>query len=336
MSAELNRRTAAMGLFVGCAGLGAGLGAGSAFAQAPAVAFPARPVRLIIGYSAGSPPDAITRLLADALSREWGQQVIVDNKPGASGIVAINELRKAKPDGYDLLLGDVGNLAINPTVYRKLPYDPERDLVPVVDVLWTPWVFFTARNGPIKSLRDLIDKAKAHPGSIRYVSGGVGSPTYMTGELFKLRAGIDMLEVPFKETSQIQPAVINQEVELYITSIGASRNVADKLLALGVASRERHPTAPDVPTIAEAGGPANFEVIAWAALTAPAGVPRGVLEKVRADVAKAAQTPEVKQRAAAFGMTLSQGHDSEYLKRFVRAEIDKYAAVVKATGVQKE
>ncbi|UUX95343.1 tripartite tricarboxylate transporter substrate binding protein [Aquabacterium sp. J223] len=181
-----------------------------------------------------------------------------------------------------------------------------------------------------------IDKAKAHPGSIRYVSGGVGSPTYMTGELFKLRAGIDMLEVPFKETSQIQPAVINQEVELYITSIGASRNVADKLLALGVASRERHPTAPDVPTIAEAGGPANFEVIAWAALTAPAGVPRGVLEKVRADVAKAAQTPEVKQRAAAFGMTLSQGHDSEYLKRFVRAEIDKYAAVVKATGVQKE
>lgn len=301
-------------------------------AQAQPVAFPTRPVRLILANSPGSPPDVIARAIAEGLSREWGQQVLVENRPGGSGIIAVNELRRGRADGHDILLGDVGTLAINGISFRKLPYDPQKDLVPVVDVLSVPWVLFTSRQSRFKTIGELLAAAKAAPGKYSYSSAGKGSPSFMVGEMLKLRAGVNLLEVPFKETAQMQPAVINNEVDIYITSMGGARGIADRIMPLGMAARQRDPLHPDVPTVEEAGGPAGFEVIAWAALTVVRDVPEPVIRKIREDAYRVMQRPELRQRAAAMGMSLSQGRNTEELRTFIRAETEKYGQVVKASN----
>ena len=306
--------------------------AGTAVAQT----FPTKPVRVIVGYGPGSGVDVITRLVTDGLSKEWGQPVVIENRPGASGVIAVTELKKAAADGYTYIIGDLGNMAINPVYYRKLPYDPEKDLTPVIDMMSGPFIFFVSRDGPIKSLRDLIEYAKKNPGKASYASTGTGSPIYMGTELFKLRAGVDMLQVPFREMGQMLGSVATGEVTLVVTSAATAKPMADRLRPLAVAARQRQAQFPDIPTVEEAGGPAGVEVIAWAAFAVPAGTPRVMIDKFRTDALRVMQRPDLRERVATFGFTLSVGKTPEEMTRFVRSEVDRYREVIKATGAQAD
>jgi tripartite-type tricarboxylate transporter receptor subunit TctC len=189
--------------------------------------------------------------------------VFVENRPGAAGILAMTDFKKSPPDGSSYIFAEVGILAINPSYYKSLPYDPEKDLQPVIDLTSNPWVLFTAKDGPVKSMRGLIELAKANPGKFTYGSPGAGTASFGALELLRLRAGIDLLHVPFKEIPQLLAALARGEITIYFSSPTSTRGVKDRVIALGVASKRRYPEFPDIPTIEEAGGPPGFEVTAW-------------------------------------------------------------------------
>ena len=304
--------------------------------NAAAQTFPAKPVRIIVGYGPGSGVDVITRLVTDGLSKAWGQPVVIENRPGASGIVAMTELKKASPDGYTYIIGDLGNMAINPNYYRTLPYDPEKDLITVIDMMSGPFIFFVSRDGPFKSLKDVIAYAKANPGKASYASTGTGSPIYMGTELFKLRAGIDMLQVPYREMGPMLSGVATGEVTLVLTSVATAKPMLDRFRPVAIAAKQRQAMFPDIPTVGEAGGPAGLEVVAWAAFTTLRGTPRAVIDRFHADALRVMQRPEVRERVANLGFTLSVGKTPEEMAAFIRSEVNTYREVVKATGAQAD
>ena len=306
--------------------------AGGAAAQT----FPTKPVRVIVGYGPGSGVDVITRLVTDGLSKEWGQPVVIENRPGASGVVAVTELKKAAPDGYTYIIGDIGNMAINPVYYRNLSYDPEKDLTPIIDIMSGPFILFVSRDGPIKSLKDLIEYAKKNPGKVSYASTGTGSPIYMGTELFKLRAGVDMLQVPFREMGQMLGSVATGEVTLVVTSVATAKPMIDRLRPLAVAARQRQAQFPDIPTVEEAGGPAGVEVVAWTAFAAPKGTPKAIIDKFHADALRVMQRADLRERVGNLGFTLSVGKTPDDMARFVRSEANTYREVIKATGAQAD
>ena len=299
-----------------------------------AQSFPAKPVRFVVPYSAGGAPDLLMRMLGDSLTQMWGQAVFVENRPGAAGILAMTDFKKSPPDGYSYIFAEVGILAINPSYYKSLPYDPERDLQPVIDLSSNPWVLLTAKDGPIKSMRSLVELAKANPGKFTYASPGTGTPIFGASELLKLRAGINLLHVPFKETSQILASLARGEVNLFFTSMWNARAVQDRVIALGVASKRRMPEFPDIPTIEEAGGPAGFDVSAWGMLVAPRGVPAAIIGRVRADAVRALQRPEMLQKLASFGLAGTEEKTPEELAKFIRSEAARYREVIEATGAR--
>jgi tripartite-type tricarboxylate transporter receptor subunit TctC len=297
--------------------------------------FPVRPVRIIVPYAVGNGADIFTRVLGDELSKKWGQQVIVDNKLGSGGVLAALELKKGRGDGHEYMLGDVGILAINPAVFRKLAYDAEKDFAPVTDLLHVPWVFFTAKSSQFKTLGDLIAAAKADPGKYTFSSNGVGTPTFLAAELLKLRAGIDLLHVPFRDGNQMRVAATTGDVTLLTTVMASARPVLERLTPLAVTAPSRQAAYPDVPTVAESGGPAGLNLTAWSTLMARPDTPPAVLHKVYTDVIATLQRPEVRKRAAELGFDVG-GRTPEQVRDFIRAEARTYREIVEVTKSQRD
>jgi tripartite-type tricarboxylate transporter receptor subunit TctC len=296
--------------------------------------YPARQVRIIVPYAPGGGADVLSRIVAEEMGRLWKQTVLIENRPGASGILAIVELKKSRTDGHDFVLGEVGSLSVNPSLYRKLPYDPEKDLVPITDVMLAPWVFFTSKSLPYRSLKELIDAAKAQPGKLTYGSTGTGAPNFMAAELLKLRTGIDLLEIPFKDGNQLRTSAIQGDITLSISSYASSKSVIDKLTPLAVAAKTRQPEYPNVPTMAESGGP-DLEITVWGAFMGLAPMPQHARDRFYQTAVQAMQNPEVKRKAALAGFDLG-GRPPQELAKFIKAETERYAEVIRAAKVQQK
>ncbi len=285
------------------------LGAGAAWprlAWAAAERFPQRPVRIVVPYSVGVGPDVVARAVAAHLSRRWDQSVWVDNKPGASGIVAFGEVRRTPADGHTIFLADTATMAVNPLLHASLPYDPVRDLVPLTLLFRATFLLWTGGTGRLANLQALLDTARAKPRSVSYASLGHGHASQVALETFAHAAGIQMLHVPFKDVGALMTAVVSGDVDLTAFSLNTMQGLYQqgKLRPLAVAARRRLPALPNVPTLPEAGGPA-VEMHPWAALVAVAGTPAPVLAQLETDIAAALASPEVRQQAEQAGFELT-------------------------------
>ncbi|MBL8307711.1 MAG: tripartite tricarboxylate transporter substrate binding protein [Rubrivivax sp.] len=285
------------------------LGAGAAWprqAWAAAERFPQRPVRIVVPYSVGVGPDVVARAVAAHLSRRWDQTVWVDNKPGASGIVAFGEVRRTPADGHTIFLADTATMAVNPLLHASLPYDPVRDLVPLTLLFRATFLLWTGGSGRLPSLQALLEAARSKPRSVSYASLGHGHASQVALETFAHAAGIQMLHVPFKDVGALMTAVVSGDVDLTAFSLNTMQGLFQqgKLRPLAVAARQRLPALPNVPTLPEAGGPA-VEMHPWAALVAVAGTPAPVLAQLESHIAAALAAPEVRQQAEQAGFELT-------------------------------
>jgi len=302
---------------------------------AAAQEFPTRPVRVVVPYAAGGLPDTMTRIAAPRLVEMLGQQFVVDNRPGAGGISGCELVARATPDGYTLLIADVGQTAINPAVYSKLPYDTLRDFAPV-SLMGTSAQFLVAHASvPANTLRELIALAKAKPGQLRYGSGGTGSVHHLSMEALKTPLGLDIVHVPYKGTGQAVPALIGGEVSLLFSALPsiAPHIKAGRLKLLAVNTIKRSAQAPDVPTIAEVTGIRDYDYPPAIGVLAPAKTPRAVINRLAAAIAKAVHHPETVSRYTALGIDPVGNTPEQYIAQ-TRLDIVKYAKAVKAAGVK--
>jgi tripartite-type tricarboxylate transporter receptor subunit TctC len=270
-----------------------------AFAQAD---FPNKPVTLITAFAPGSGPDATLRLLADKLGRVWNQRVQVENRPGGGGFIAMDVAKRAAPDGYTLLQLDSDHLAAVPHLYKQRGADALHNFEPVASIFRTTFMVAVAADSKFKTMADIVAAAKAEPGRVTYGSWGVGSPGHLGAELLELQTGIKMQHVPYREVSQLFTSVAAGDVAWSLGTLPSSSGAyrAGKLRYIAVASGKRLTQVPEVPTVAEAGGPAGFDVNAFVVLVSPKGLPAGVRNKINADVAKVLTDPEIKSRFDTF------------------------------------
>lgn len=298
--------------------------------------YPTKPIRFIVGFGAGGGNDMIARTLGHKITESTGQQVIVDNRPGSAGIVAAVIATKAPPDGYTLFAGSISTLATNVSMYRKLPYDPLRDFVPVTTTTLSPYLFTVHPGVKAATLKEFIALAKASPGKINYASAGSGGGNHLSQELFKSMAGIDMAHVPYKGAAGQVTALLGGEVQMSCiqVQVALTQVRAGRLRALAVTGAQRLAIAPEIPTIAEAAIP-GFEAISWQGVVLPAGTPRAIVTRVHSEIAKALQAPDVQKRLAAEGTTPG-GITPEAFAAFIRSEIAKWAKVVKIAGAKAD
>lgn len=297
--------------------------------------YPAKPVRVVIGFAAGSSSDVTMRLLGPKLTELWGQQVVIDNRPGAGGNIAAEFVANAPPDGYTLLFPSA-SIAIAQSYYRKLQYDAVRDLAPVSLASSMPNLLCVNKSLPVKSVKELIALAKARPGELLYSSSGTGTSDHMATELLSYMAGIRMTHVPYKNGPQAMADVIGGEVVMIITGLPTilPQVRAGKLRAVAVTTSKRAAAVPEVPTIAEAGV-AGYEHTLWNGLFAPVKTPAVLLGKVSEDLAKVVRMPDIQERFSTLGIE-AVGNSPQQFDRFFRAEVEKWARVVKATGIQAD
>ena len=291
------------------------------------------PVRITSAFPTGSGPDVVTRLVAEKLAAKWGQPVIVDAKPGGAGVPAINAMKRLAPTGNELVVVDVGNLSINPLIFKNLGYDPEKELTPVALLYKTAFFIAVGANSKIQSVKDLMAEAAKPPG-VSYGSNAVGGPIHLASARLESALGAEMLHVPYKETSQLYAAVSTGEVSwAYGSAVSAGPLLrAGKLRFLAVADRARSPVLPEVPTLEEAGGPMGIDALAWVALMAPAGTPPAVVDDINKAVNEALSQPDVKDKFAAFAFTISPG-PAQQLADLMRSDRAKYAEVLKRVKV---
>lgn len=306
--------------------------AAAASAGGAAAGYPSRPITIVVGYPPGGATDIIARLIADKLSRSLHQPVIVENKAGAGSNIATDQVVRAKPDGYTLLVETIAN-ATNMSIYKNLHYDSRKDLEPIVQFMASPSVLVVNPSIPAHNLKELIALAKSEPGKLSFESSGVGGSPHLAGEMLKLRAGIDMLHVPFKGATPAMQAVMAGDVSLgFMTSLGAlSQMQSGKLRPIAVASQQRLEDLPNVPTMAEAGLP-NFDVVSWNGLAAPAGTPKPIVEKLNKQVNEILTLPEVKQKLKSLGATAVGGTPEEF-SAYVNSEIDKWGEVARKAHI---
>ena len=306
------------------------------FSAACAQPYPVKPVRLVVTYTAGGPADIAARALAQKLAEMWGQQVVVDNRAGAGGIIGTELVAKAAPDGYTLLHGTAAGLIINPLLVKKLPYDTFRDFAPVSMVVIVPQLLVTHPALPATTLKELIALAKARPGALNYASVGIGSPNHLGMELLKSMAGIDMVHVPYKGATPAMADLIAGQVQLAFNGMASvlPQIASGKMKAIAIGSARRSPAAPDVPTVAEAGLP-GFEYVAWNGNFAPAGTPAALVNRLSADIRKALAAPDVVQRLASLGSEPGGNTPAEFAA-YVKADHARWARVVQAVGLKAE
>jgi tripartite-type tricarboxylate transporter receptor subunit TctC len=313
----------------------AGGAAQRAAAAEDAASYPNRPITIVVGFAPGGPTDIIARLVASKLSQAWGQPVIVDNKPGAGSNIATEQVVRAAPDGYTLLVETIAN-ATNMSVYKNLKYDTQRDLVPIVQFMAAPSVLVVNSKVPAKNLKELIALAKAEPGKLNYASTGVGGSPHLAGEMLKMRAGIDIVHIPYKGAGPALNDLLAGNVAMgFMTALGLPQHLAGgKLRAIAIASRQRSPELPDVPTMAEAGLP-DFLVLSWNGLAAPAKTPRAIVDKLNKEVNRILAQPDVKKQLEGLGGEPVGGTQEEFAQ-FVGSEIKSWGAVVKSAGFTLE
>lgn len=299
--------------------------------------YPTRPIRMVVPYSAGGLPDTMTRLAAVKITEILGQQVVVDNRPGAGGIGACELVARSTPDGYTLLIADVAQTAINPALYAKLSYDTLRDFAPV-SLMGTSGQFLTANASvPANSLKELIALVKAKPGQFRYGSGGIGSVHHLSMEALKTPLGLDIVHVPYKGNGVAIPAMIGGEVALVFSALPAieAHIKSGRVKLLAINTLKRSPQAPNVPTVGEVTGIRDYDYPPAIGVLAPANAPKAVVNKLAAAIAKAVHHPEVAGRYVTLGIEPVGNTPAQYLAQ-TRIDIAKYAKAVKAAGVKVE
>jgi tripartite-type tricarboxylate transporter receptor subunit TctC len=304
-------------------------------AQAQADTYPSRPIRMLVPFSAGSVTDFCARLLGQKMFERWGQQVVVDNRPSAGGVVASEMLLAAAPDGYTLMLTSVGH-AVNASLYSKLPYNTVKDFAGITLVADVPTVLVVTPSLNLKSVKDLVDYAKSKPGQINYASAGVGSGAHINAEQFKLAAGFNAVHVPFKGTPDALTSVISGSTQFFFSPItGAVALVkAGKIGGLAVSTKDRSPVLPDLPGAAEVGVP-GFEFNLWTGLLGPAKLPKDIKDKLANEVARILGLPDVKERLLTQGATGHPMSPAEF-DAFIKNEVERLAKVVKASGAKAD
>ena len=305
-------------------------------AQDGAGTYPNRPIRIVVTYPPGGPADIVARAVGQKLIETWGQPVVIDNRAGAGGNIGTELVAKSAPDGYTLVVSNFGPLIISPFVYSRLPYDPVKDLTPIT-LAATSWFFLVVHPSvPAGTVKELIALAKAKPGQLTFASAGNASPSHLAGALFQSVAGVSLTHVPYKGGAPSVAAVIGGEVQLAIESPPpiVPQVKAGKLRALGAARPDRSPLLPDVPTVKEAGLP-GFEVGSWYGFHAPAGTPKPIVDKLHAEMVRAMNTQELRDRFAAVGTETIANSPAQF-SAFINAELKKWGKVISAAGVKAE
>ena len=317
-------------------GVGAALAAALLLAAGTCAAqtYPAKPIRIIVPFPAGGIADLFGRVIGQKFTEAWGQPAVVDNRPGAGGNIGADLVAKAPPDGYTLVTGSIGTHAVNVSLFSKLPYDPIRDFAPVSLIMEAEGLLVVHPSVPVKTVKELITLAKARPGQISYASAGHGTASHLSGELFKSMAKVDMVHVPYKgNVPAITDLLTGQTSLLFATMPTVLPQVqAGRLKALAVTSSARSPAAPEIPTIAEAAL-AGYSVTNWIGIFAPAGTPRDVVVKLNGEITRTMQAPDIQKRLISEGAKFTAGTPEQF-GTFVKAEMTKWAKVVKEAGIR--
>ena len=305
-------------------------------ADLPAQSYPVKPLRLVVPFTPGGSTDILARLVGQKLGEAFGQQVIIDNRPGAGGNIGVELVARAAPDGYTLVMGHIGTFGVNPTLYPKLPYDPIKDFQPITLFAKVPNMLAVNVALPVKSVKELVALAKARPGALNYGSGGNGSAAHLATEYFKLLTKTDIQHIPYKGTAPAITDLIAGQVSMAITGVPPllPHVKSGRLRALGVGTPQRLPLLPALPTIAEAGVP-GYEATQWYGVLAPALTPKDVVARLHAEIVKALQRPEVRERLASEAAE-PVGNTPEQFQAFIQAEIARWAPVVKASGARAD
>jgi tripartite-type tricarboxylate transporter receptor subunit TctC len=311
-------------LLAACAGISA------------AQTYPTRPVRLIVPFPAGSTPDIVGRTLGQKLAEAWGQPVVVDNRPGAGANIGTAEVARAAPDGYTLLIGSNGPIAINKALYANLPFDPDRDLKPISLLAAAPQILAVHPSVPANDLKQLIAYARANPDKLSYGSVGSGSASHLTMELFKSQARVSLVHVPYKGFPPVVQDLLSGQIQATFAIVPAvlPQIRAGRLKGLAVTSEQRTALAPDIATVSEQGFP-RFDATAWQGLLSPAGIPADAAESISRETQKAMQLREVRELLEKQGFVVI-GSSPQFFENFIRAEREKWTRVVRETGAKAE
>jgi tripartite-type tricarboxylate transporter receptor subunit TctC len=314
------------------------LAAGAALFTAPVTAqsYPSKAIRMVVHFPPGGPTDLVARAIGQKLTEAWGQQVVIDNRPGANGIIGVENIVRAAPDGYSLLFATGGSMSVTPAIGAKTPYNVFTDLAPISLVVINPQILVLHPSLPVTSVRDLIKFAKSKPGQINYASVGPGSPQHLGMELMKTMTGIDMVHIPYKGTAPAVTDLLGGQVSLMFNSMPSvlAYVKTGRLKGLAVSSAKRSAAAPDIPTVAEAGVP-GFQYVTWYGLFAPAATPKDVIAKLNGEVVRGLQDKALAERLIREGAEPAPG-SPDALAKFMRAEYDQWKKTIAAAKLKLE
>ncbi len=298
--------------------------------------YPVKPIRIIVPYTPAGTTDILARLIGQKMNENWGQPVIVDNRPGANGNIGTEIAARATPDGYTIIMGAAATHSINNTLYPKLNWDAVKDFAPISLVAIVPNILVVNNSLPVKNVKELVAYAKANPGKLNYGSPGTGSTAHLSMELFKSMTGVSLNHIPYKGSAGVLADVMAGQISLTMDNIPVylPQVKAGKIRALGVSSGRRTPAAPEIPTVSEAGVP-GLEAVTWFGLLAPANTPKAIVGKLSAETARILKLPDVNKRVSELGAEPVGGTPQEYAA-FIRSEIIKWRKVIKDAGVKLE
>jgi tripartite-type tricarboxylate transporter receptor subunit TctC len=298
--------------------------------------YPNRPIRFIVPFAPGGSTDTLARTVGQKLGEALGEQVVVDNRSGGNGNIGTDLVAHAAPDGYTILLGYIANLAIGPSLYAKLPFDPVKDLAPVTQLAVAPNILVVHPSVPAKNFKEFIAYAKANPQKVNFASAAVASPGHLAGELLNHAAGIHMQHVPYKGSGQAVVDLVGGQVQVMVSGMSSvmPHIKAGRLRALAVTGAQRSPAVPDIPTIAESGFP-KFEATAWYGVLVPARTPKAIVTRLHDEIVRALKMPDVKERLESVGFEIV-GSTPEAFGAYIKSEIVKWAPVVKASGAKAD
>ncbi|HEY7655740.1 MAG TPA: tripartite tricarboxylate transporter substrate binding protein [Burkholderiales bacterium] len=297
--------------------------------------FPVRPIRMLVPFAPGGNTDILARAVGPRMNENWGKPVVVDNRPGGAGVIATEIVAKASPDGHTILVASTGEVAVNPSLFRKLPYDVNRDFAPVTLGTISPLLLVKHPSFPPKSVKELIEHAKAKPGAYAYASVGVGSPMHLSGELFKMSTRTDVTHVPYKGGAPATAALLGgQEAQFGFVGMGPvlPHVKAGRLHALAISTAKRSPLVPEVATLQELGVK-DFDTSIWFAFFVPAQTRKAIVGKLNAELVRILRLPDVNQFLTNTGVEIAPGSPAE-LTRFVKSETEKYRRIIKVSGTR--
>lgn len=299
--------------------------------------YPVKPVRMIVPVTPGGGGDITTRVIAAKLVERWGQQIIVDNRAGAGGIVGLEILARSVPDGYTIAQGGVGPVAVNPSLHSRLPYDPLKDFAPILRAVTALNVLVVHPSIPIHTVKDLITHAKANPNKLNFGSSGPGRADHLAGELFNMMAGVRMQHVPYKGGAPAMTDLVAGNLQLIFATVStaAAHMKSGKIRTIANTSAKRSDLFPDLPTIAESGLP-GFAIDNWYSFVAPAGTPKAIVNQLNADITRTLSLPDVKERLYVLGIVPFATATPDEFRGYLAAEIQKYAKLVKVAGIKAD